>query len=280
MAKRWLITGASGLLSDYLIEACGKSGEVITTARSDGDRRCDLTDANAVRALLADTSPDVVVHAAALTDVDRCEREPDRALAVNRDAAAHLAAALPPGARIVFVSTDQVYPDTPGPHTEEAAGPVNMYGKSKREGERATLGHPGALVLRTNFFGPSRRAGRASLSDFVIRSLGEGRAVTFFSDILFSPLHMATLSALIVEMAERATTGVFNAGCRNGASKADFALAVARHKGLQTRTARIGSSTVMPDRAPRPKDMRMDVGRIERALGRPMPTLEEEVAKL
>jgi dTDP-4-dehydrorhamnose reductase len=49
---------------------------------------------------------------------------------------------------------------------------------------------------------------------------------------------------------------------------------------LQTETANIGNSAVMQDRAPRPKDMRMDVSRIETALGRAMPTLEEEVAKL
>lgn len=280
MAKRWLITGATGLLSDYLIEACGRHGAVMTTARSGGDRRCDLTDSGAVRALLSDVAPDIVVHAAGLTDVDRCEREPDEAMAVNRDTGENIAAALPSSARLVFVSTDQVYPDTPGPHAEDAVAPVNVYGQSKLASERAVLRHPGALVLRTNFFGPSRREGRASLSDFVIRSLTARQNATFFSDILFSPLHMETLAALVAEAAERGMTGVFNAGCRNGASKADFALAVARHKRLQTETSRIGSSTVMPDRAKRPRDMRMAVGRIEQALGRPMPTLDQEVAKL
>ena len=280
MAKRWLITGASGLLSDYLIEACSAGGDVISTARSSGDRRCDLTDKAAVRALLAETLPDVVVHAAGLTDVDRCEREPDEARAVNRDTAAHLVAGLPASARIVFVSTDQVYPDTWGPHAEQPVAPVNVYGRSKLEGEQAVQRHPGALILRTNFFGASRRTSRASLSDFVIRSLTSRQHPTFFSDLLFSPLHMTTLSELIVEMAERGIAGVFNAGCRDGASKGDFALAVARHKGLQTETAHIGSSAVMPSRAPRPKDMRMDVRRIERALNRAMPTLEQEVLKL
>jgi dTDP-4-dehydrorhamnose reductase len=280
MAKRWLITGATGLLSDYLIEACGRRGGVTTTARSGGDRRCDLTDGAAVRALLSEVAPDFVVHAAGLTDVDRCEREPDEAMAVNRDAGANIAAALSPSAGLVFVSTDQVYPDTSGPHAEDVVEPVNVYGRSKLAGEQAILQHPGALVLRTNFFGPSRRDGRASLSDFVIRSLRARQNATFFSDILFSPLHMATLGALVVEGAERGMTGIYNAGCRNGASKAEFALAVARHKGLQTETSRIGSSTVMPDRAKRPSDMRMAVGRIEQALGRPMPTLDQEVAKL
>ena len=135
-------------------------------------------------------------------------------------------------------------------------------------------------MLRTNFFGPSRRTGRSSLSDFVIQSLTAGKPVTFFADIFFSPLHMATFGALAVELVQRGITGVFNAGCRNGASKAQFALAIARHKGLQTQTARIGNSTSLPGRAARPKDMRLAVDRIETAAGRRMPTLEEEIAKL
>lgn len=280
MAKRWLITGATGLLSDYLIEACSGRGIVTTTARSGGDIRCDLTDAVAVHALLSDVAPDIVLHAAGLTDVDRCEREPEEAFAVNCTACGHIASALPASAAIVFVSTDQVFPDVPGPHAEDVVAPVNIYGQSKLAGEQAALRHPGALVLRTNFFGPSRREGRASLSDFVIRSLTANQNVTLFSDILFSPLHMATLASLVAEAADGGMTGLFNAGCRDGASKADFAMAVARHKRLQTETARIGASSIMPGRAKRPRDMRMSVGKLEQALGRRMPTLAEEVAKL
>lgn len=280
MAKRWLITGGTGLLSDYLVEACSRRGAVTTTARSGGDIRCDLTDEAAVRSLLSDVAPDIVVHAAGLTDVDRCEREPEEAFTVNCTACGHIAGALPASACIAFVSTDQVFPDVPGPHAEDVVAPVNVYGQSKLAGERAALRHPGALVLRTNFFGPSRREGRASLSDFVIRSLTANQNVTLFSDILFSPLHMATLASLVAETADGGLTGLFNAGCRDGASKADFAMAVARHKRLQTETARIGASSIMPGRAKRPSDMRMSVDKIEQALGRRMPTLAQEVAKL
>ncbi|HZS63057.1 MAG TPA: SDR family oxidoreductase [Xanthobacteraceae bacterium] len=280
MSRRWLITGATGLLGDYLRDACASEGPVATTGGHGGDRPCDLRDHEAVRSLLADTAPDVVLHAAALTDIERCERAPAEAFAINRDAAANIAACLPPPAQMVFISTDQVYPDTPGPHGEEVTGPVNVYGQSKLAGEQAALAHPGALVLRTNFFGPARRAGRESLSDFVVRTLSSGQAVTLFSDILFSPLHMATLSGLLVELVRRRTTGLFNAGCRNGASKADFAFAIARHKKLQTGTAKIGHSESLPGRAPRPKDMRLDVRRLETVLGRRMPTLQEEIAKL
>jgi dTDP-4-dehydrorhamnose reductase len=280
MARRWLVTGATGLLADYLLEACRQSGAVTTTARSGGDQPCDLRDRHAVKLLIAKVSPDVVVHAAALTDVDYCELRPQEAFAVNRDAAANIAAELPQSARFVFVSTDQVYPDTAGPHGESDVGPVNVYGKSKLAGERAALDRPNALVLRTNFFGPSRRPGRSSLSDFVINNLIAGKEITLFDDILFSPLHMRTFAALVTELVDRGISGLFNAGCRNGTSKAKFALAVAKHKGLQTHTACIGTSDAAGDRAPRPKDMRLALGRLETALGRPMPTLTEEIGKL
>ena len=196
MAARWLITGATGLLAPYFITAAGERGEVITTARAGAQRDCDLSDLPATRALLEGVAPDIVLHAAGLTDVDRCEREPAVAFASNADTAANLAAALPRSARLIVISTDQVYPDKTGPHREDETGPVNVYGQSKLAGERAALAHPSALVLRTNFFGPSRTPGRRSLSDFVVESLSQSRSVTFFEDVIFSPLHMATLAAL------------------------------------------------------------------------------------
>jgi dTDP-4-dehydrorhamnose reductase len=280
MARRWLITGATGLLAPYIIAAASDYAEVITTARAGADRDCDLSDLSAARALLEGVAPDIVVHSAGLTDVERCEREPAAALAANRDMAANLAAALPPTGRLVVISTDQVYPDTAGPHRENTTGPVNVYGKSKLAGERAALAHPRALVLRTNFFGPSRTEGRQSLSDFVVASLSQNKPVTLFDDVFFSPLHMATLAELVVTAAERELTGVFNAGSRNGMSKADFALGVARHLRLPTASATIGSSKSMPGRAPRTSDLRMDISRIEQAMGVPMPTLTREIERL
>jgi len=280
VARRWLITGSTGLLADYLIAAAAERGEVITTAREAGDRKCNLSNAAETRALLNDVAPDIVVHAAGLTDVDRCERDPAAAFAGNRDTATNLAAALPTSARLVAISTDQVYPNLPGPHREQEVAPVNVYGQSKLAGEQAALAHPNALVLRTNFFGPSHNKRRQSLSDFVVASLTEGKPVTFFADVLFSPLHMATLADLVAAAAEMDLTGLFNAGCRDGMSKADFALAVARHLGLQTASAMVGSSQSLAGRAPRPSDLRMDVGRLESALGRRMPTLDHEIGRL
>lgn len=277
---RWLITGSGGLLAPYLRDAAAAEGEAVTSGRRGGDYPCDLADIEAVARLIAEVRPDAVVHAAGLTDVDGCERDPDAAMTANSATVASLVAALPADVRLTYVSTDQVYPMTPGPHREDGAAPVNMYGRSKLAGEAAALAHPGALVLRTNFFGPARATGKQSLSDFFVTSLAEGRPVTLFEDVFFSPLHMKTLSHILVEASLRRAAGVFNAGSNHGFSKAEFGLSVARQKGLSTDSARVGSSESVAGRAPRPKDLRVDVSRLETALGRRMPSLQDEIEKL
>lgn len=276
---RVVVTGASGRLGPYLAVAAAALGTVVTMGRSSGSLRADLTTDDAVEAI-ADLNPAIVLHAAALTDVDQCEREPAAAAALNVDAPVRLAEGLPADVVLVLISTDQVYPDTAGPHREDDVGPVNVYGRTKLEGERGVLARPGGLVVRTNFFGPSRSPGRKSLSDFIIGGLRSGQHLTLFDDILFSPLHLATTATVIVEMAQVGLSGVFNLGSRAGSSKAEFGLAVAAQLGLDTATASIGPSTDVPGRAPRARDLRMDVTRLEAALGRRLPTLEEEVSHL
>ncbi|MBG04464.1 MAG: hypothetical protein CMM59_10370 [Rhodospirillaceae bacterium] len=273
------VTGATGLLGPYVIEAFNDT-DVVTTARRGGDVQCDLTDLDATRQAIEELQPDAVIHLAALTDVDQCERDPGAAKRINVDTAANLAATMPVEAQLVYISTDQVYPGLGGPYRESDTAPVNVYGQSKLDGEQAALRHPNSVCLRTNLFGASRTDGRGSLSDFMAGMLREEKPVTFFEDIFFSPLHMRTLSGFIRKIVRNQLSGVFNLGCRGGASKSDFGFMVAEHLGLPTRTVTVGVSTQMPDRAPRPSDMRFDVSRIEAVLGTEMPTLEEEVRKL
>ena len=275
----FLVTGSSGLLGPYLCDAAARFGPVTATARR-GPSPCDLIVASDVEELVGKTNPEVVIHAAAMTDVDACESNPRAALRSNQQATANLISAIGSNVSFVYISTDQVYPDLAGPHGEGSEAPVNSYGRSKLAGEQEALAHPGALVLRTNLFGPSRSEGRQSLSDFVVDNLANDRAINLFRDALFSPLHMVTLSELVVELVERKIFGTYNLGSQQGLSKADFGIEIARHLGLSTETVSVVNSLGIGGRAPRPLDLRIDVGLIEEKIGRSLPTLREEILKL
>lgn len=268
-----LITGGKGLLAPYLEEAF-EDDEVIKTSRED----CDLTNVFEVKALLECLDPDVVIHAAANTSVENCEKDPLKAVYDNSGATANLASLIKPKTKFVYISTDMVYPDSRGPHSENEVGPVNMYGRSKLSGERAARASPRHLICRTSFFGPSRTPGRKSISDWVADSLVDGSKPVFFSDVFFTPLHMQTLSALIRELVLNDISGTYNLGSSTIMNKAAFAGAVALRLGLleQFNKADIGPSRFT---VRRPKDMSMDTIKIERE-GFRMPTLQEEINKL
>lgn len=275
-----LVTGAGGLLGPYLMDAASAHGKAVALARTSGDYRSDLCDEDAVRDVLEEVRPDVVLHAAAMTDVDACECDPAAADRANHIATATLARALSPCTVLVAYSSIAVYPDSPGPHVEGNEAPVNVYGRTKLSGERAALCHDRTLILRTTLFGASRVPGRASLSDFIVSNLRCGEPITLFRDVLFSPLHLQTMAELTFDAVAAGLTGVYNAATRDGISKADFGFAVAARFGLATDAITVGTSTANADRAPRARDTRLDVARIEKAMERRMPTLEEEIAKL
>jgi dTDP-4-dehydrorhamnose reductase len=275
-----LITGGNGLLAPFLAQAGQDHGPVELTSRRGGAHPCDLTNIDEVRDLVKTARPGIVIHCAAMTDVDGCERDPDAADLGNRLTSKNLANVLPHDCRLVYISTDQVYPNVSGPHVEGTENPINAYGRSKLAGERAVMTRLNSLALRTSFFGASQTPDRNSLSDFVIENLKAQKDITIFDDVLFSPLHATTLASMVFEIIEHGLTGVYNLASRDGLSKAAFALKIAAHLGLQTDTATVGKSSIQPGRAKRTTDLRMHPGRLEKDLARNMPTLQEEIEKL
>ncbi|RMH51366.1 MAG: dTDP-4-dehydrorhamnose reductase [Zetaproteobacteria bacterium] len=132
---RLLITGAGGQLGRALVRQ-GAAHQLQALGRD----ALDITDRAAVDRAMAAFTPDVVINAAAWTDVDRAEAEAERAFAVNRDGAANLAAACADhGAVLIHISTDYVFDgsaDRPW-REEDPPAPLNTYGASKLAGEEA-----------------------------------------------------------------------------------------------------------------------------------------------
>jgi dTDP-4-dehydrorhamnose reductase len=144
-----VVTGSDGQLGTAIRRALGDSAVYLTR------RDCDLEDIDALRKMVADFNPRVLINCAAYTAVDAAEANESRAFAVNADAVGVLAEATATcGARFVTVSTDYVFDGTaPDPYVESSqTHPINVYGASKLAGERAALdANDETLIVRTSW---------------------------------------------------------------------------------------------------------------------------------
>lgn len=279
-----IVFGASGLLGASLVptlRACGYN--VLAQSRDLGADLClDPSDRAAVAAVLTLHRPVAVVNLVAATNVDQCETHTELAWHANTGVVAAIVEGIlafgnTPTSRphLVHISTDQVYEGL-GPHAENEAHPINVYGLSKYTGELLAE-RVGATILRSNFYGRSRCVGRVSFSDWLVRSLREKTPITVFDDVKFSAIHIDTLCNYIGRSIVLRPAGIFNAGCRDGISKAGFAMALARTLGLSTESVRMGTSADVALKARRPLDMTLQVARIEAALDLRCPNMINEI---
>jgi dTDP-4-dehydrorhamnose reductase len=289
--RRVVVTGAGGLLGVAVVRHFRSRLDAVegwtqtTRALPDGTslRPLDLTAPDAPEAALATLRPDLVVHCAALTDVDGCERDPAAARTLNALVPGRLAAtAAAVGARFVHISTDAVYDgERPGAHHEDdAPGPCNVYAETKLEGERRVLdADPEALVLRTNMHGWTER-GRLSFSEVILRGLAQGDPLTLFTDVSFSPLVVSDHARLIAALVERGTSGVLNFGAADAVSKAAFGHLVADVFGLPADGIEGVTLASRNLTAARPRNTALDTGRLAAALGTAPPTVADGVRRL
>jgi dTDP-4-dehydrorhamnose reductase len=150
MSRRWLVTGAAGMLGQDMCRLLRDRDEPVIALNRD---ELDITSPAAVADLLGQDKPDVVVNCAAWTAVDAAERQEAEALRINGTGVVHLASACQrQGARLVQLSTDYVFGRTEQRSyaEDDAPAPVNAYGRTKLAGERAALAMPsGGYVVRT-----------------------------------------------------------------------------------------------------------------------------------
>jgi dTDP-4-dehydrorhamnose reductase len=276
-----LVLGSSGLLGSQLL-----SGNYLRGYQSFGqgrgaenDIQVDLEDIIQVRDMLAKTQPAAIINLIGLTSVDFCEQFPSQAYKVNVRTLQNVLEAvrsLPCKPRLIHISTDQVY-DGLGPHREEDVTLTNYYAFSKYAAELVATA-AGGMVLRTNFFGKSRTAKRKSITDWLKQELIAGHNIQVFEDVLFSPLSMHSLCEVIGAAVESRVEGVFNLGAKDGMSKAEFAFHFAECLGLpKTGMSRVKTSDVDFLKTYRPKDMRLNVSAVEKAMKISLPTLTAEI---
>jgi dTDP-4-dehydrorhamnose reductase len=259
--QRVLVTGAGGQLGSYLLPALARTGAIpVGLGSRPGagiDVVVDVADRAAVQVAVAAAGPDAIVHAAAWTDVDGCERDPERAEAINAGGSRHIAeAADGAGAYLIMVSTDFVFPgDGDAPYVEDAPPrPLSVYGGSKRAGEEAVLATcAGGAIARTAWLygGSGKHFPRTVLT--VLRDRG---AIEVVADEAGSPTFAGDLAAALVALLAVQGAGIFHLANAGRATRFDLARTVAAAAGLDpsavapTTTAAYLAKYPLPARRP------------------------------
>mgnify|MGYP001354178781 CR=1 FL=1 len=269
-----LLTGANGQLGQDFRKLFDRLGvDYIATHRTavGGCAALDITDGKAVEEAVRSIGPRIIINCAAYNDVDRAEREREQAFRLNRDAPAHLAReAKRCGAVFVTFSTDFVFDGrqrTPYKETD-APNPLNVYGESKLQGERAVLSeYDRVYVIRTSW---AYGLGNKNFTKSVIQWAREKSELSIVDDQVSSPTYTKDLAEFTWRLAQSGQYGLYHLSNGGEASKFDQAQYVLDRIGWQGRLRRAKTSD-FPLPARRAEYTKLDSAKAEGVVGRPMP---------
>lgn len=276
-----LITGAGGMLGTDLVKLLAAKYELVGAGRRAAPRLnipyhvVDLADPKIVGDLFRAERPQMVLHTAAMTDVERCEVERRAALAGNFEVTRNVTeAAGEIDAALIFFSTDFVFDGRKKtPYTEEdPPRPINVYGETKLQAERyLLLKGKRFLILRTSWvFGkwgnPFPRK--------VLKQAELGKPLPVVTDQIGNPTYTADLARavgfLLERFEKRQETGwnqVYHAANQGVVSRYDFAAAVLRRKNYPLSLLVPTTSDKVPMNAARPKNSALAMEKIKKQFG-------------
>jgi dTDP-4-dehydrorhamnose reductase len=246
---RVAITGAAGLFGHGLVAAFSTRHEVVPLTRAEAD----ITDAEAIRAVLERIRPDLVVHPAGIPDIDLCEADPALALRVNYQGTCNVVEATRRvGAALAHISTDAVFDGTKTtPYVEtDPTAPITVYGRTKRQAEQAAETLERHWIFRVPvLFGP----GKINFVEKGLRKLAAGEGYKVASDQLGCAVHTVDAGLKIMEVAEAGPYGLYHLANQGACTRFELARAAAEMAGLDPSKVIGVPDAMMQRRAPRLK---------------------------
>lgn len=272
-----LVTGATGQLGYDVCRVLLQRGiEYIGVGSAD----LDLTNREAAQAFLEKVRPDAVIHCAAWTKVDLAENEPERCMRVNADGTRHIALACRElGAKVVYISTDYVFPGTGVKpwETDDPTGPLNVYGQSKLAGEEVVR----ELLERYFIVRTSWVIGEHgnNFVKTVLRLTETHDRLRVVDDQIGSPTFTVDLAPLLCDMIETEQYGVYHATNEGFCSWAELAEAVFRLSGKDVAVEHV-STEEYGAKALRPKNSRLSKASLDAGGFARLPEWEASLARL
>ena len=263
MSKKLIIFGGNGFVGGNMAKVAQKKGWKVYIADSffrpglnDVEWiTVNITDKAAVEKVIDEVVPDAVVNVAAIADVDKAEQEKELAWNVNVEGAGNIAKSCAKhGIKYIFFSSDAVFDGEGSGYTEEdKPKPVNYYGNTKAEAEKAVLeAHTGAVVVRISLVIGLPVTGGNSFFGGLEAKLREGSEVLCPVNEVRTPVDVLTLSESVLELAENDYTGILHIGATDSINRFELAKKAAIMMGYDVNLVKLQSSQdIKPGRAPR-----------------------------
>ncbi len=261
-----IILGASGFLG-RAVERAVQSFDVVACGHSNSSGRdvtCDIRDEKSVRALMAQTQPDVVIHLAAYRSPDFCEENRWEAERLNVGAVGHVAAHIPKGCRYVYASTDYVFDGEAPPYTEtDMRNPVNVYGETKCRAEDLVLEKAFSAVLRFPvLIGCGSDAAHSGFLYQLYKTVHDGTPFVADHVIVRHPTWIEDVAAALLFIIEQRIEGALHYSSEQGMTLYEALLKTGRLMGKGTSHIQ-PSDEVVPRPARRPLNSKLDVHKIK-----------------
>lgn len=282
---RFLVTGGSGLLGSKVTEKATLEGHQVYSGFNQHESKAgipvklDLTKQRNVVEIFNSIRPEVVVHAGAITNVDKCEENKELAWKVNVDGTKRVAElSCEHKAFLIYVSTDYVFSGKKGMYTEtDETEPIDYYGETKLEGEKfvRNIMREWCIARPSVIYGSVPAAGKINFALWVLDKLRNGEQIRVITDQCTSPTLNTNLADMILEVAQRRLTGVYHLAGATAINRYDFACLLAEKFDLNKNLIKPARSKEMNWKAERPQDTSLIVDKASRVLNKKPLKLED-----
>jgi len=271
---KYLVTGSAGLIGSQLVHDLIQSGQTVyscynKTEPLDGIlTKLDLLNLEEIHVTLQKFQPDVIIHSAALTDVEECETNHTLATLINTKSTELIAKeARSLDSFLVYLSTDYVFDGKKGLYREtDLPNPVNYYGKTKLDGEKVIEKYASKWsIIRTSTpFGID--SFKKTFPVWLIENLQKNKKLNLLEDQFTSPTYVPNLSNMILEIITKNLEGLINLSGSTRISRFEFAKMIVKQLSLDSSLLNPVKIDTMPWKATRPSDSSLDVSKADSIL--------------